>query len=71
MKRYQVMLSTELAELYEGLSEQAGMSVEQTLSSVLQLYAESLTQRAFESICNAGRLRSIEESYKRKENRQI
>lgn len=61
MNRYQIMLSTDLEKTYEMIAEQLGMSMEQVLSSVAQIYAERLTLMSLDSVCDVGRVRNYEE----------
>lgn len=56
MSRYQVMLSPDLEETYQMMAENLGMSMEQVLSSAVQIFAERLTLQAFTGVCDTGRV---------------
>lgn len=56
MKRYQILLGDELDKAYGEIAEELGMSMEQVLSSVVQLYAQRLTLQEYESICDTARI---------------
>lgn len=60
MSRYQIMLTPDLEESYQMIAEQLEMSMEQVLSSVVQIYAECLTLQPFEGVCDVGRVRNYE-----------
>lgn len=67
MNRYQIMLTPDLDEAYHTISNDLNMSMEQVLSSALQLYMERLTLECYESIANIEQLRS----YKQKPNKSL
>lgn len=56
MSRYQIMLSPDLEETYQMMAEDLEMSMEQVLSSAVQIYAERLTLQTFDGVCNAERV---------------
>lgn len=61
MNRYQIMLSSDLEEAYRMIAEHLDMSMEQVLSSAVQIYAERLTLESFNGVCDTGRVRDYVE----------
>lgn len=61
MSRYMIILTPDLEETYQMMVEDLGMSMEQVLSSAVQIYAERLTLQAFDGVCNAERVRDYVE----------
>lgn len=61
MNRYQVILTPDLDKACRTVSNDLNMSMEQVLSSVIQLYMEHLTQESYESFANIARVRGYME----------
>lgn len=56
MSRYLIMLTPDLEETYQTMAKDLGMSMEQVLSSAVQIFAERLTLQAFVGVCDTGRV---------------
>lgn len=67
MNRYQIMLTPDLDEAYRLVSNDLNMSMEQVLSSAVQLYMEHLTLESYESFANIERVRG----YREKTNKSL
>lgn len=67
MNRYQIMLTPDLDEAYRAVSNDLNMSMEQVLSSAVQLYMEHLTLESYESFANIERMRG----YREKPNKSL
>lgn len=61
MSRYQIMLSPDLDEACRAVSNDLNMSMEQVLSSAVQLYMEHLTLESYDSFVNIERVRAYSE----------
>lgn len=61
MSRYQIMLTPELDIAYQSVANELNMSVEQVLSSAVQIYMERLTLENYESFANVERVRNYKD----------
>lgn len=57
MNRYQVILPPHLDVACRTIANELNMSMEQMLSSAVQLYVENLTRESYESFANIDRVR--------------
>ena len=59
MGRYQILLTPELEQAYMGIARQLDMSMEQTLTAALQLYAKGLLLEDLPGAADDSRLRTL------------
>lgn len=59
MIRYQVLLTPELEAAYESIAQELEMSMEQTLTAALQLYAKGLLLEELPGIADESRLLAL------------
>ncbi len=66
MSRYQVMLTPELDAACQEVANDLNMSMEQVLSSAVQLYMQRLTLESYQSFTDIDRARDYRQRYKPK-----
>lgn len=59
MGRYQILLTPELEAAYESIAQELEMSMEQTLTAALQLYARGLLLEELPGIADESRLLAL------------
>lgn len=59
MGRYQILLTPELEAAYESIAQELEMSMEQTLTAALQLYAKGLLLEELPGIADESRLLAL------------
>lgn len=62
MTRYGILLSEELEAAYKTVSDDLGISMEQTLTGALQLFIERMTLMRYPGLADDGKLREITKS---------